>query len=1098
MHPKFKLNSGTYARVLKWPLVLCTSVCAPYALAQDISTETTEPVTTSTIDDGAPGDLTITEDGSIELTGIEGQVAVTMDSDNNITHDGTILIEDTNSVTGILMNADRTGDLTMSGTISLLEDYTREDDDDDDDLDGPLAIGEDRVAIRLESGGTHTGDINLQTGSSIVVEGNNSAGLILGSMLDGSLTLDGAISIIGEDTVGVEIDDGVTGDILLSGGVTVQGANARAVSIDGNVDGNLTVESTISVTGFTSTTVDNYVAPTAITDDTPAVEDRIDAEDLNDSGPALAIGGSLGNGFLVNGSVDNFTSTEDEEDETKDTVDDFDENRTVGIINSRGSSPAVLISPDLNGAATEDIVLGTVVETVRDTTDDDEDEDFTETLATFTYDQGFINRGAISADGLNVGFDATALRIEGSEDGAFTTQITGGILNDGNIGATAYEADATAMDLGSGAIIGAIENDGSITADVSTLGTDTATGLLIGEGADVSTLANSGTIRTRSIGETGNATAVLDLNGDLSTITNTGTISASLLFNGVDPDIAGAARAFDLTASSADVTIEQFRETPVEDINLDGEINTDDVSNPILVGDILFGSGNDTLISTAGSIAGDTYFNLGDGVLDLSGTTYEGDVFFTDGSNTASLASTTFTGDFSFGGVTNSLSIESSTFTGELISAGALDSLTVDSSDLFLTEGTAAVMNALSMTGESLLEVDINPQSSFQPTSLTVMGAATLGEDVTIRPNLLTITSTDFTHTFIDAGTLTFDGTLDDTLIEDTPYIYNVELVVSDEERDTLDLEFNLKTPEQLGLDLNQSAAFSAVLDVFSSDDDLGAALADITDAAAFNQVYNLLLPQRTDAATRYLSSQGTAAFGALGNRLKALSNSDDRPRSVWAQEYFTFIDIEEDTNVPGYNGSGLGFAAGADSRIGPLDIAGLFVNYSSGDFEEKTGGTNPVTTSSIGIGLYAKESLGPLDFVVSSQINKVDFNSLREVDLADVTYQIRGEWEGTSAMASARVSSEFNAGRFYARPQVSYDVFQLDQDGYTESGDDRLSMVVSSADTDRSTASAVLDLGARLPIGARSTAVIVPEVSLGYRTELSSKPYVASAHFLG
>ena len=268
--------------------------------------------------------------------------------------------------------------------------------------------------------------------------------------------------------------------------------------------------------------------------------------------------------------------------------------------------------------------------------------------------------------------------------------------------------------------------------------------------------------------------------------------------------------------------------------------------------------------------------------------------------------------------------------------------------------------------------------------------------------------------------------------------------------------------------------------------------------AAAFDQVYNLLLPQRTDAATRYLSSQGSAAFGALGNRLKALSNSDDRPRSVWAQEYFTFIDIEEDTNVPGYNGSGLGFAAGADSRIGPLDIAGLFVNYSSGDFEEKTGGINPVTTSSIGIGLYAKESLGPLYFVVSSQVNKVDFNSLREVDLADVTYQIRGEWEGTSAMASARVSSEFNAGRFYARPQVSYDVFQLDQDGYTESGDDRLSMVVSSADTDRSTASAVLDLGARLPIGARSTAVIVPEVSLGYRTELSSKPYVASAHFLG
>ena len=402
MHLKFKLNSGTYARVLKWPLVLCTSVCAPYALAQDISTETTEPVTTSTIDDGAPGDITITEDGSIELSGVEGQVAVTMDSDNNITHDGAILIEDTNSVTGILLETDRTGDLTMSGSISLIEDYTREDEDDDDDLDGPLAIGDDRVGIRLEGGGTHTGDINLQVGSSIAVEGNNSAGLILGSNLDGALTVDGTISVVGEETVGIEIDDGVTGNVLLSSGVTVQGANARAVSIDGDVDGNLTVEASISVTGFTSTQISNYIAPTAITDDTPALEDRIDAEDLNDSGPALAIGGSLGNGFLINGNVDNFTSTEDEEDETKDTIDDFDENRSVGLINSTGSGAAVLISPDLDGAATQDIVLGTVVETVRDTTDDDEDEDTTETLATFTYDQGFINRGAISANGLNV------------------------------------------------------------------------------------------------------------------------------------------------------------------------------------------------------------------------------------------------------------------------------------------------------------------------------------------------------------------------------------------------------------------------------------------------------------------------------------------------------------------------------------------------------------------------------------------------------------------------------------------------------------------------------------------------------------------------
>ena len=170
--------------MLSFKLLLLSSVCTPFAFAQDISTETNTPVTTSTANGGAAGDVNITEDGSIVLTGTEGQVAVTMDSDNSITLDGEIDIQDTNNVTGILLTPNRTGNVTMSGAINLLEDYDREDEDDDDDLDGPLAIGENRIGILLEDGGTHTGDINLQAGSTISVEGNDSAAIILRSQLD--------------------------------------------------------------------------------------------------------------------------------------------------------------------------------------------------------------------------------------------------------------------------------------------------------------------------------------------------------------------------------------------------------------------------------------------------------------------------------------------------------------------------------------------------------------------------------------------------------------------------------------------------------------------------------------------------------------------------------------------------------------------------------------------------------------------------------------------------------------------------------------------------------------------------------------------------
>lgn len=1098
MRPKNLLRSRLSARTLKLHLLLCTSLCAPVTFAQTVSTETTTPIETATANNGAPADITITEDGSIELSGTEGQIAVTMNSDNNITNDGLIQIEDTDNVTGIALEANRTGDLTMAGAINLVEDYDRTDDDEDEDLDGQLAIGANRIGIHLLGGGVHTGDINLQTGSSIAIEGNNSAGILLESALDGAFTLDGTLSVIGEDAVGIEIDNGVTDDVLISANVSAQGANARAISLDGQIGGNLTIESSVLATGFASTTVSNYVAPSELDDDTPALAERIDAEDLNDNGPALAIGGSLTNGFLINGTVDDFVSDEDTEDETKDTIEDFDENRGIGIITSTGSGPAVLITPDLDGDATDDIVLGTVIETVRDTTDDDEDEDLTEILATFDLDHGFINRGAISSNGLNVGYEATALRIEGAASGAFTTEIVGGILSTGVIDATAFEADATAVDLGDGAIIGSLTNTGRISAEAHTIGDDTAIAVQIDAGADLTSLNNSGTIRARIVGETGNAYGIRDLSGGLSTIRNSGTLSAIQIDNGVVSETTGAAVALDLSNSVGDITVLQERETATEDTNNDDVVDSGDVATPVLAGDILFGAGNDTFTVLAGSVVGDTDFGLGNAVMDLSSASYEGDITFSSGTNALSLTSSTLSGDVSFGGTGSTFDLTGSIFEGQIISSGALDSLTAVDSDLLLSTETAATLNSLSITGDSMLQVELDPGAPNSAASLTVTGTATIGDDVSIRPDLQAISSTDFRHTFIDAGLLSFDGELDAALVQDAPFIYNVDLILTDDNRDTLDLAFSLKTAEDLGLDLNQSAAYGAVLDVFSADSELGAALADITEEAEFLQVYDLLLPQRTDAATRYLSSQGSAVFGALGNRLKTLSGTGERNMGLWAQEYTTIIDIDADTNVPGYNGSGLGFAAGIDRRLGPIDVLGLFVNYSSGDFEEKTGGTNPVTTSGFGVGLYAKESIGWLDLAISSQVSTIDFNSRREVDLADANYVQTGQWGGTSAMTSASLSTEFTRNQFYARPQISVDFFQLDQEAYTETGDERLAVSVESAKTDQANATALMEFGARLPVGDRNPAFIIPEISIGYRSELSSSPYQTTARFLG
>ena len=869
----------------------------------------------------------------------------------------------------------------------------------------------------------------------------------------------------------------------------------------------MTVESAIFVSGFANTSTTNYVDPTLVDEDTLPLEERIDAEDLDDNGPALAIGGNIANGLLINGNVPNL-DPDDDEDETKDTIEDFNENRITGSVQSIGSAPAIQITPDLDGDATSSITLGTVIETVRDTQDDDEDDDTTETLATFDYDYGLINRGQVSANGLNVGFEATAVQISGSEDGNFTTTISGGILNNNVISSNAVEADSTAIDLQSGAIISRLDNEGTISAITTTTSGNTVTTVRIGEGVELNTLTNNGSMTASSDGETGSAYVVQDFSDTLTDVTNTGVIRASLFDDGVtSADLEdGEAVALDFSRSTQDITVTQNLATPVLDVNGDDVIDEDDVAAPSLTGNVHFGSGNDTFIVTDGDVTGDTSFGQGDAAMSLTSANYTGDVIFSDGANDLSITSSEYSGDITFGGSSGVFNLNNSTFTGRIITDGTLNSFTAVDSDFLLEPDMTATMDTLSITGTSVLEFQLDPRDANDTPAFTVTGLATIGDDVTIRPDLQAIEAEDFSYTLIDAGSLDFTGSLDDTLLDETPFIYDVVLTVNDDVRDSLDLEFSLKTAEQLGFDSNQTAAYSAVLDVFSSNDELGAALADITEEQEFNQVYDLLLPQRTDAATRYLSSQGTATFGALGNRLDAISQSDDGNMGVWAQEYFTQVDVDATENVPGYNGNGLGFAAGIDRRLGFIDVIGVFINYSSGDFEEKTGGTNPVTTSGFGAGLYTKESLGPLDVTFSGQYSTVDFNSRREVVLAGTTFEQRGAWKGTSGMASVAVSSKFEGERFYARPKVSFDYFELSQDGYTEttsansiseSGAD-LAVDVGAADTDRVSASAVLELGARLPVGQRSPAFVIPQVSLGYRSEVSSTPYTTAARFVG
>ena len=204
------------------------------------------------------------------------------------------------------------------------------------------------------------------------------------------------------------------------------------------------------------------------------------------------------------------------------------------------------------------------------------------------------------------------------------------------------------------------------------------------------------------------------------------------------------------------------------------------------------------------------------------------------------------------------------------------------------------------MTGSSILDFEIDPQNLKTTPFISVSGTASIGSDTTIRPTLTSFIDDDFQVDLIEAGFLSFDEKSAELATDNVPWIYNVSLQTESSETDMLSLDFKLKSAEELQLDSNQSNALSAVLEVAMDDDDFGSAVTQLYTEHDFAEAYNLLLPQRTDAATRYLESQSNAAFGALSDHLEFARASSESGNGAWVQETYSHVSYDGSNDGPG------------------------------------------------------------------------------------------------------------------------------------------------------------------------------------------------------
>ncbi|WP_420478620.1 autotransporter outer membrane beta-barrel domain-containing protein [Brevundimonas sp. FT23028] len=1017
-----------------------------------ISTSRTTPITTSNATGSGPDSIRIASGGSIRMT---SGVAVTVDSSHNVQLDtGTDISLSSNDdgVTGILVNGGTTSNITIAGTIAVFDDITSDTDvdtDNDGDADGPWAKGNNRYGVRVVGAAPLVGNIVVDAAGRISVDGNNSAGISVEAPLTGNINTLGAITVVGDNSYGLHTTGAVDGNINLVGAISVRGENSVGAAINGDVSGRVMVESTIVVSGFRYTSAlptrpDDYVETPANDGDLLFV-DELDPDDLLVGGPAVLIAANVGAGVIfdrppayssagIEGDDDNDgVKNGDEDDDNDGTINRQDTDRdgdgildsseNTASVSSFGSAPAVQV-----GSATGDITLGVA--------------------GTGDSAYGFINRGVLTAQGVFSGFDATSVNIGGNA--GQTVTIDGGIRNDGTIAALAIDADATTVNLNSGLTTPAFINNGVITAGVSSETAAESVAVRIDADASVPVFNNDGNILAAAGGGVANTTALLDLSGGLTSITNTGSIQSNITANADGDPITGRAVAINVAANTTGVTLIQdgiASAATTTDPDTDGDGVTDS-NEPLIAGEILLGSGADSVDIRNGQVLGNIDFGAGADSLQISG------------------------GSLVRGAITD--------IDGDL-------AITVSDGTLDARQTTATTISSLDIGGDGALIVSLDPANGTGG-GFNVTGTATLADGAGLGVRFSSLLDTPERFDLIQAGSLNA-GAIDLAGLQDnSPYLYIVEGGV-DAANNTVYADVRQRTTQEAGLIPVEAAMYDAFYSSLSRDADTRAAFLAQLGRDDFINLYEQLLPDHSGGPLVSLASGVDAVTRALTGRNASAAPGET---SAWVQEINFYADKEK-TDSYGFRSEGFGVAGGVERGTG-LGAVGLSVAFTSSDLEDPESEAEEVLTANLlELGLYWRAQGQYWTTWARAAAGYATFESERRLVGAGLNLTNTSDWNGFTLSAAAGASYERTFGRFSIRPEGYIEYFSLSEDGHVEEGGgDGFDLEIDDRDGHLFSATAAINIG--MSMGQNSW--LKPELRLGWRQNISVDPGETIARF--
>ena len=1018
-----------------------------------VSTARTTPITTLNATGSGPDSIRLTGGGSIILN---SGVAVTVNSSHNFTMEGgTISIDNAPpGATGVLIEGGNTADISITGTITLLDDIltdTDTDTDNDGDIDGPFAKGSDHYGVRLTGAAPLTGNITVNSGAQIGVDGNNSYGISLEAPLNGTFDMFGTVQVTGDDSYGVRVTGDVSGDVRTGGSITARGPGSAALAVEGDVGGALVIHSNITASGYRYTTRPatrpaDFVE-TSENDEGILFVDELDPDDLLQGGPGVSIQGSIAGGVVldrgptygglgIEGDDDGDGIKNGDEDDDGDGIPNrtdtdrdgdglVDTSETTASINVFGSAPALEI-----GSATQSISLGAVG------------------VGDEAY--GLINRGSITAQGVYDGMAANSVVIGGNA--GQTVNIAGGVRNDGTIVSLSFEADSTAIRFGEGATAPTFINTDAITAGSSSELATTTTAIRIDAGAVVNSLVNSGNILASTGGGTANTFGVHDLSGTLTSITNNRSIQATVNANADNDPITGVATAIDVSANTTGVTLIQdgIASTPT-DTNPDSDGDgVPDNNEPNIFGAINLGSGGDTVDIRNGIVVGDISFGDGADSLQITGGAL----------------------------VRGSLSD----------SDGALD-IDVSNGTLEGRQTTALNLTNLNVGADGNLIVTVDPANSTAGT-FNVSGTATLADGAGLGVRFNSLLTAPERFTLIDATTLSF-GDIDLSSLEDnSPYLYVVE-AGADVPAGQVFADVRRRTAEEADLIASEAQMFDAFYGAIGGAD--ATALRDAflgqTGRDEFLNLYEQLLPDHSGGPLLSLASGVDAVTRALTGRNASAAPGET---SAWVQEINFYADKDK-TDTYGFRSEGFGVAGGIERGSG-LGAVGVSLAFTSSDLEDPEAEAEEVLSASLlELGLYWRAQGQYWTTWARAAAGYASFTSERRFVGAGLNLSNTSDWNGYTLAAAGGVSYERNYGRFSVRPEAYAEFFSLSEGGHLEEGGgDGFDLEIDDRSGHMFSATAAINIGMKM--GRDDW--LRPEVRLGWRQNISVDPGETIARF--